>query len=99
MAYLLDKDPLGGEFEKVNFEPSADSMLKDAIESQQGDFFKQQQEYFCETFNPDDFKKKFSTILDKAIEEDQKFDKQIQDNIKLLKNTLLGKAIDCMGGE
>lgn len=99
MAYLLDKDPLCGEFKKVDFEPSADSVLKDAIESQQGDFFKQQQEYFCETFNPDDFKKKISPILDRAIEEDQKFDKQIRDNIKLLKNTLLGKAINCIGGE
>lgn len=99
MAYLLDKDPLGGEFRKVNFEPNADPVLKDAIESQQGDFFKQQQEHFCETFNPDDFKKKISPILDKAIEEDQKFNKQIQDNIKLLKNTLLGKVIDCIRGE
>lgn len=99
MAHLFDKDPLGEEFSKVNFEPSVDPIFKDTIESQQGDFFKQQQEYFCETFNPDDFKKKISPILDKAIEEDQKFDKQIQDNIKRLKNTLLGKAIECIGGE
>lgn len=99
MTHLLERDPLGGELRKVNFEPSSDSILKDAIESQQGDFFKQQQENFCETFNPDDFKKKISQILDKAIEEDQKFDKQIQDNIKRLKNTLLGNAIECIGGE
>jgi len=93
MAYLLDKDSLGGEFRNVNFEPSSDSILKDAIESQQGDFFKQQQEYFCETFNPDDFKKKISPILDRAIEENQKYEKQMQDNVKLLKNTTFGKAL------
>lgn len=94
MAHLLEKDPLDVEFRKVAFEPSADSILKTAIESQQDDFFKQQQENFCKTFNPDDFKKKISSILDKAIEEDQMFDKQIQDNIEMLKHTLLGKAID-----
>lgn len=94
MAYLLDKEPFNGENEMINFEPSIDPILKDVIESRQGDFFKQQQENFCKTFNPDDFKKKISTILDKAIEEDQRFDKQIQDNIELLKHTLLGKAID-----
>ena len=93
MAYLLDKDPLCGEFKKVIFEPSADFMLKDSIESQQGDFFKRQQEYFCETFNPDNFKKKISPILDRAIEENQKCEKQMQDYVKLLKNTTFGKAL------
>lgn len=93
MAYLLEKDPLCGELRKVDFEPSTDSVLKDAIESQQGDFFKQQQEYFCETFNPDDFKKKISPILDRAIEENQKCEKQMQDYVKQLKNTTLGKCL------
>lgn len=82
-----------GNNEKLQFDPSTNPLLKDELESQQIDYFKQQQEYFCETFNPDDFKKKISPILDKAIEENQKCEKQMQDYVKLLKNTTFGKFL------
>lgn len=76
---------------KDAYDPEADEAIQNEIKKYGQDGFEARMKDRWEEFNPKVFARKTGAILDKAVEEDQRCNKQIQEAIAKLKETTIGK--------
>lgn len=74
-----------------DYDPKAVETFQNEIKTYSQDGFEASLKDRWEEFNPKEFAKKFGPILDKADEEHQRCNKQIQEAITKLKETTIGK--------
>lgn len=74
-----------------DYDPKAVETFQNEIKTYSQDEFEASLKDRWKEFNPKEFAKKIGPMLDKAVEENQRCNKQVQEAIAKLKETTIGK--------